>query len=521
MVRLSHSTSYFMPLFCSKNAQIVIVSSFVSIFLFIFMYWTSDLLSNRYNEPGLFNPNSQDYFRTSLLGLFSPFLYYFIRTFLFNINQRYLVLNIIVDFPLNDWFMFCILVTLAYPQVQDPKYNQTFISNGNLFKSGEYWQIIPRQAYIFGISWALGEFSIGVLENLFTYQEIPKDNSNGNGISQIHSDNIGSPILDRKKISLSMCVDVRRQSSKISDNVYCSKSNHGYGSSSTSKLHTNDGSVSADEESPIVVINSADNSLKIISSKLEGQSLADAFDDNTNIATNGNLNDTIDNEYNPIKYFYQITKTKDFLFQLLQMCLIILANIFLLTGESLMMSIYFIYVPGHEGLFTAIVNYFGLKPIGHFLLALVLPFTAVNFIANFMIFYFKDLKDWFNDAKYIQELMVSDNKRPVNNSHTSEWPQLESEPLLSIAQKNTFANFDTMFADPIGRRSSIIQQYRSNSIITREDDDEQQTGGLLKIAKRIFRLWKRTLSNDTAVLIATVLWGSTVFITAILLVLVV
>lgn len=115
MVRLNHAASYFMPIFCSTRPHIVILSALFSISLFSLFYASSELLLHQYDDPLMFKPNSQDYFRTFLLGLFSPFLYYFLKTFLFNINQRFLILNLIVDFPINDVFMLLISDWFSVP----------------------------------------------------------------------------------------------------------------------------------------------------------------------------------------------------------------------------------------------------------------------------------------------------------------------------------------------------------------------------------------------------------------------
>ena len=188
---------------------------------------------SEYDDSSMFKPNSQDYFRTFLLGLFSPFLYYFLKTFLFNINQRFLILNLIVDFPINDAFMLIILIGLAYPQVQDHE--------GTIAKGKECsWHIIPRQAYIFGTSWALGEFTICIMGNLFNFQEMADPEMNNGSTRQESSNAHSSKNIDykddrgcgterhhnfvkRSDITLSKCIEVRNDSSSISNNVYSSE----------------------------------------------------------------------------------------------------------------------------------------------------------------------------------------------------------------------------------------------------------------------------------------------------------
>ena len=260
-----------MPMFCSSKTYVVILSSLATSLLFIFMYMTSRFLAKQYEDPGLFKPNSQDYFRTSLLGIFSPILFYFIKTFLFNINKRYLILNLLVDFPLNDWFILFIIICLAYPQLEQPMINEeTYM-----------WHILPRQSYLFGIAWSLGELIICIIGNIFHYREIPKANKmNSHGSYGTSNENAfydgnddienGDSILQRDKITLSKCIGVRRNSSTISHNVYCSdsaaKHSHHHATEHGSiRQFDNNGNV----EDTIIMVDPTDNSLRLTSLEAE------------------------------------------------------------------------------------------------------------------------------------------------------------------------------------------------------------------------------------------------------------
>lgn len=108
-----------MPLLCSKKPSVVVSAVFVVTLIYSLAYLSSTILPNAYDDPNMFAPNSQDYFRTFLLGFFSPCLLYLTRSFLLSVNPNQRFINLILDFPINDSFLLLIIIGLAYPQIQD------------------------------------------------------------------------------------------------------------------------------------------------------------------------------------------------------------------------------------------------------------------------------------------------------------------------------------------------------------------------------------------------------------------
>lgn len=452
MARIDHVAPYFMPLVCSNRTSIVTILFFIIISILLSVYALSFLLANEYNDPNMFTPNAQDYFRTSLLGFVSPFLFYFLKTFVFNISPKFLLINLFFDFPLNDSFLLCILIGLAYPQLQDQVHHQQ-TDNPD---PPPLWHIIPRQSYIFGLNWALAELIISILGNLPYYKEISLKGTFGNIIdSNIIPDNdyINVPedeenLLNRNNITLSRCVGLRRISSTISSNVYSSelgispKRNSNYGTISSGKTHSNRsksnrnngdaGSHNAmlsnnimnnqdvKDTNSVLVIDPKDNSLRLTSLDTE----QDFFDHDTVQPTftkrngyvwvtvnedektdkttptesNNNSSDTITKKptiqnSNRVRYYCEIQNNRYLVVRFLRVYLIFLGNIFLTIGESFILSIYFIYVRGHEGLFTDIVNYFGSRSLLHFLLYVVIPFLTLDYLVSIIILFWNDMEN--------------------------------------------------------------------------------------------------------------------------------
>ncbi|CCE61401.1 hypothetical protein TPHA_0A03240 [Tetrapisispora phaffii CBS 4417] len=413
MVRIWHLAQYYMPLFSSNKPIITITSIIVAGSIYLLVYLTSSfLITHYYNDPNMFIPNSQDYFRTLLLGLFSPFLYYFIKKILLNIKNKQIITNIVFDFPLNDLYMFLLIICLAYPQTQD--LSITIDDSGPDYASLE-WHIIPRQSYLFGISWSLGEFLISICSNISLFVEVFEETGEdeyGNILDNANEDdnyagikNTRLPSKSRDEISLSQCLKVRYSSSTLSNNVYSSLSktvNPSYGSTNNNvKNHDdptkNKGKVtSADDdfENKMILVNPYDNSLIITTKsgtkKLNEQRKNKLNERNLNNSDSLYLNDI--DEVGRIHYFYSISSTEQFLKQLGAMSLIILNNILLLVGQSLMLSIYFIYVRGHEHLFTKAVNYFGQRWIGVFLSFVVLPLILIDLLFSIILYFWKDVE---------------------------------------------------------------------------------------------------------------------------------
>ncbi|CAI4057211.1 hypothetical protein SKDZ_04G0640 [Saccharomyces kudriavzevii ZP591] len=539
MVRLNHAASYFMPLFCSTRPYIVVLSVLFSISLFLLFYLSSELLLHEYDDPLMFKPNSQDYFRTFLLGLFSPFLYYFLKTFLFNINQRFLILNLIVDFPINDAFMLIILIGLAYPQVQDHE--------GAAKKNKECsWHIIPRQAYIFGISWALGEFTICIIGNLFNYQEMV-DPKVSNGLTRQESanaysnDNINHNddrgcgtehhhnFVKRSDITLSKCIEVRNDSSSISNNVYSSEyhpikplhsTSSAYGSvqqqshENTNQLHVPD--ISQDDT--IIMMNPIDNSLKLTT--VDSENLGFPLSEEDPIlkksfgytwAIPNDKYPSATHSFTHIKRFVGFSTVYQFVMNIFLMVLVVGNNIMLTIGESLILSMYFVYVRGHEELFTPVVNYFGSRTISHFILCVIIPFISLNFILNTMIYLRRELDDWFNDSQgeFEEEVehavkkkmaMNNDYQHPLSANYTAV-----DNPDVINGMGHFTLNSGQFLGDPT--------LYYGNS--NNEYDNMNNDSILLRFCKKLVRIWRALARNDSFVLGVMVSWSLLVFLTGI------
>lgn len=452
MVRISHAASYFMPLFCSSQPYVVLVACITTTGIFVAFYMSSYLLAKQYDDPGLFKPVAQDYFRTSLLGVFSPILYYFVKTFLFNVNRRYLILNLLIDFPLNDWFILFIILCLAYPQQEQASPGESF----NL------WHIIPRQSYIFGLAWALGEFIICVTGNLFNYQELDT--------------NPGEPLQPdsdvRDNITLAKCVGLRSISSTISQNVYCAD----YGSIRKPVDDT-------------VVIDPTDNSMRMTSADDDEEQLKDANDWR---ATDAQL---ISRTFAPIK-----TK-RELCIGVSLLCLVLTSNILLTIGESLIFCIFFIYMPHHEELFTKVVNYFGNKSLRFFLFTVLIPFTTANLLVNTMIYLWNDIDEWFNHSPETSPNPAADD---YANFYESDLSLQRS--VSSFAEENQPTLM--LMSSP-----SELHYYNNNTGSENYDTDFLK---ILVIAKDVINAWRSAARKDSFVLSIMFIWGVTVFLTGLI-----
>lgn len=475
MVRIDHAASYFMPLLCSSKPYVRVNCVAATMLLFVALLISYGFMGKPIDEPHLFLPNAQDYFRASLLGIFSPMLYYFVQTFLININRRYLVANFVVDFPLNDWFILLIIVCLAYPQQQQDHSHPKSDDN-------EIWHIVPRQTYVFGVTWSLGELIVSVFGNLFNYREIPEELE----MSQ------ESPLLDRDSgnsgnrddITLSKCLDVRRDSSSISNNVY-------YSEVDGSNNQRGYGTMSDDGEAAILLVNPGDNSMRL--APLESDKDPRILEMQRQWGGLVGMAETQATNGFPIKRFKAIKSNWSLFKALCTMIIVLLGNIMLIVGQCLIISMYFTYVPGHPHLFTPAVEFFGQRTITFFLITVMIPFTIINLVVNAAIYSWKDLDEWFNyhpddldyDLYYNSELSLQ-RSRPLTPwtfpSSTMTLPNLAlSDPAL-LAQETLYPQ-------------------------------EPRT---LHYAKKAIKLWQRLARKDSFVLTSMEIWGAVIFVTGFL-----
>lgn len=471
MVRIDHAAGYFMPLLCSSKPYVRVNCVAVTMLVFVTLLVSYGFMGKQTDEPHLFLPNAQDYFRASLLGVFSPMLYYFVQVFLINLNRRYLVVNFIVDFPLNDWFILLIIVCLAYPQQQPQRYEFQHGDNNTI------WHIVPRQTYIFGVTWSLGELIVSILGNLFNFREVPEELESSQE----------SPLLDRHSgtstnrddITLSKCLDVRRDSSSISNNVY-------YSEAYAQDHQKGYGTMTDDGEAAVLLVDSNDNSLKL--APLEYDRDPGMLEQQRRWGALVGMAETQAANGFPIKKFNAIKSNWSLVKALGTMVVALLSNIMLIVGQCLITSIYFTYVPGHQHAFTPVVNFFGQRTITFFIITVMVPFTAVNLIANAVIYSWKDLDEWFyylprdldHYLYYNSEISLQRSRSP-----TSSWMPPSSLPLSSLA-----------FSDP--------------TLITQESLQPREPR-ILRFVKKVVKLWQRLAKKDSFVLVAMTLWGVTVF----------
>ena len=539
MVRINHVASFFMPLFCSNKPHVVTLTVLTTIITFTFFYITSRLLLSEYADPLMFKPNAQDYFRTALLGLFSPFLYYFIKVFLLNINSTFIIGNLITDFFINDWFMLCLLIMLAYPQLQEPPASlppQTSASSSSSSSSSsalapfikfiqydnsmEQWHIIPRQSYIFGISWALGELAICIITNLFNYQEATGlDNDNSldvtNSNDELGIDNIIDHPVNRNEITLAKCVGLRRLSSTISSNVYYNESEplnqfrHTYGTIEGNNRLYPHGSNKSKHTPNVVMVDPADNSLRFSSADIEDglfqKDLPKPVLEHrygfiwVKYMSNQGPVSTLSN----VKLYAELNSWKRISWQLFQYVVVLFSNILLITGQSFLLSIYFIYVRGHERLFTKTVNYFGRKEIEMFLMFLVTPLILVNFGMSVFVFLCNDVLEWINVKMSVQDIAeINYNYYPtVYQNHHPYLHDSRSSQSLDLNNSQISTTIYPPFA----------QEF--NDITTVEKVNKWK---FTKYFKKLFKEWKRSATRDLFILINVIIWSSLMFIAGLL-----
>ncbi|SJM85722.1 uncharacterized protein ZBIST_2428 [Zygosaccharomyces bailii] len=488
MVRIDHAADYFMPLFCSSKPFVRVNCVLASMLLYVALLMGYVFMGKPIQEPDLFNPVAQDYFRACLLGIFSPMLYYFVQTFLVNLNRRYLVLNLLVDFLFNDWFVLLIIVCLAYPQQEQTK---------NYDVGSSIWHIVPRQTYVFGVTWSLGEFIVSVFGNLFNYKELPYDCEDQADGQLLERDEFSN----RDEITLSKCLEVRRDSSSISNNVYFSETDfkappRTYGSTGPQRAKSPD--YSPDGTEAILLVDPSDNSLRlapldydkdprVLEAQRQWGSLLGA-------AESQNASGI------PVKQFMPIRSKVSLFKALCEMLLVQLSNVLLIVGQSLITSIYFTYVPGHEHLFTTVVNYFGKRTFTYFLLTVMVPFTILNLSVNAAIYLWKDFESWFN---YRNDLPADSMAQDFYNTEIS----LQRSRPTSLPQ-------DLSLSEPalIPPANSYSYGYYNAS----QDSLQTNVPRILVIARYIFASWKRMAMRDAFVLTSMLLWGVAVFVAGVI-----
>ncbi|CAL9737732.1 hypothetical protein MOSE0_M07008 [Monosporozyma servazzii] len=517
MARINHVASYFMPLFCSDKPHVVSITVLATIITFTLFYLPSRLLLSEYDDPLMFKPVAQDYFRTALLGLFSPFLYYFIKVFLLNINGTFVIGNLVADFFINDWFMLCLLIMLAYPQLQEPsELLQPTLQFTQHDNSMEQWHIIPRQSYIFGISWALGELTICIITNLFNYQEATDLDSDALLDIAKSNDEINNSInpnhpLNRNEITLAKCVGLRRLSSTISSNVYyneiepLTQFGHNYGTIKGDNKLNSSGSSKGKEVPKVVMVDPMDNSLRFSSTDVEeglfqrdlpkpilehryGFTWIKYMSTQVPVST-----------LSSVKLYTELNSWKSITWQLVQYVVLLSSSILLIAGQSFLLSIYFIYVRGHERLFTKTVNYFGSKEIEMFLLFLVTPLILINFCMSIFVFLCNDVLEWVNvkvvtegiaDIEYAYYPAIYQNQNAYLHESTSSQSLDLNNSQLSTAIYPSFG-----------------QEF--NDISTMEKASRWK---FTKYFKKLVREWKGWATHDLFILISVIIWSSVMFI---------
>ncbi|CAG60934.1 uncharacterized protein GVI51_J06193 [Nakaseomyces glabratus] len=560
MVRISSAASYFMPLLCSKKPSVVVSAVFVVTLIYSLAYLSSTILPNAYDDPNMFAPNSQDYFRTFLLGFFSPCLLYLTRSFLLSVNPNQRFINLILDFPINDSFLLLIIIGLAYPQIQDGHGIHT--KNDGDDASAVQWHIIPKQSYIFGISWSLSEFIICAISNLFEFQEVSiagqlnsKEDSEIDVLNRKNS-------LNRENITLSKCIGVRRKSSTISNNVYTNDADPEVSTSKYGTLTYMDytswdkfrkSNFNSDEygreanknittdktgRDPLIIINPKDNSLRITSLNREGNHLEfeesePIFKDKRGftwvrwkednyLENQGNMLDSDTTSIRHANVIERLTSNggqksyftlkgyghlgKNFFI----MSVVIFSNIWMTIGQSLLMSIYFIYVRGHEKLFSDTVIFFGSKDITYFLLVVFIPFVSMNFLINTYIYLQDTLVEWFIDPYFNMNGGIGAS---LNNQYPY-YPIVENSLLFPNKKRVSTANskptrqdLTSSYDSALLMESAMLYGSHNNA-----DDYDANDPKPLKLAKRMIIKWKEISASDQFVLSAMFIWGLSVFV---------
>lgn len=213
-----------------------------------------------------------------------------------------------------------------------------------------------------------------------------------------------------------------------------------------------------------------------------------------------------------VKHFQPVQNKRDLLRGICLLLLVILSNILLTVGQSLITSMYFIYVPHHERLFTKMVNHFGQKTIQCFLMAVIVPFTALNLIVNGMIYLWKDLDDWFNNSTGSDSLSksYSNNISNYQDYYESESSLHRSRPgSIGIPDLNSPQEPSSLML--ISSPIDYPHHYGPNI-----EDYDTSSPRILIFAKNLITSWKRIAVRDSFVLTTMFMWGLAVFIAGII-----
>ena len=579
-----------MPLFCARNPSIVVTLSCATASIFIMMYIMSFLLPNEYSDPDMFNPNAQDYFRTSLLGFLSPFLFYFLKTFIFNVSPKFLVINILFDFPLNGSFLLCILIGLAYPQLQDQNHQPGADAQHDPTVQ-PLWHIIPRQSYIFGLNWALSELVITILDNVSSFKEISLKAILDTGVnfsSMPDNDYISlvdrdQNLMSRNSITLSRCVGLRRISSTISTNVYSVDADVGYNYGSmgqsrvspsrpappTHETRSRSGSVTGDDESvantqdtdSVLIIDPKDNSLRLTTARMEGSilksktakpifakrdgyvwlSFRDDEDEQNQRLTAGPPEEPLDDgdeitSINPnlrprdpplVQYYCELQNNRHLIGRYIVAYLLILSNVLVTIGQCFILSMYFIYIRGHEDLFTDIVNYFGSRSLLNFFLCVIIPFLLLDFIVNIFGLFWSDMEKVYGSNFIKQSINNAKRANPKSalfrTEHfyfdiyaraTSPGPKDASSKAKFPSELFVASDSSTGLGGPNDGTPNILRDPLLLELGNSTLDEINRENGIKPLRKAV-RVWQRIGSSYICVVAIQFFWGLAVFITGV------
>lgn len=592
MTRINHVAPYFMPLFCSRNPTIVVTLSCATASIFIILYILSFLLPMEYSDPDMFNPNAQDYFRTSLLGFLSPFLFYFLKTFIFNVSPKFLLTNILFDVPLNDSFLLCILIGLAYPQLQDQNHQPGADAQHDPTVQ-PLWHIIPRQSYIFGLNWALSELVITILDNISSFKEVSIKSILDTGVnfsSMPDNDYINligrdNDLMSRNNITLSKCVGLRRISSTISTNVYSQDQDIGgnYGSMGHSRVSPNRPATSArdgrsrsnsengDEESvsnmrdtdSVLIIDPKDNSLRLTTAKMEDSVLSNktakpifarrngyvwlSFKEEVDATRQDDMNQNdnqpiaegaaaMDNtvrlkpaESTLVHYYCELQNNRHLIGRYFIAYLLILSSVLVTIGQCFILSMYFIYIRGHEDLFTDIVNYFGSRSLLNFFLCVIIPFLVLDFAVNTFGLFWSDMEIVYGSNYIKQSIILARQANPnsalfrtehfyfdIYSRATSQGAKASTSsaafPSDLFAASNTNSrdvNGGAMESTPNLLRDPLLLELGNSSL------DELNRESEIKPLRKVVRIWQHIGTSHICVVATQFFWGLAVFITGI------
>lgn len=176
MANMDYLPAFYMPLVLSSRYNIVLVTVMASSLIYTLFFISSNFLPSTFTDDRkhIFIPNEQDYFRTCLLGIFSPMFFNLLKNILLKSPIKNSVLKVIahifIESCLYDWFLFLIIFFLAYPQVDTT--TNTTENDGIEDPYRNVFHIIPKQCYILAICWSLSECIISVLGNMSIYQEV-------------------------------------------------------------------------------------------------------------------------------------------------------------------------------------------------------------------------------------------------------------------------------------------------------------------------------------------------------------